>query len=164
MFPFIRKSLNSLSIVPPFTRLRSCRGDFAQSTADYNRHVLGEVLTAVVTPFRADGAVDIPAFRSLCAFLLDHGSDGVVVTGTTGEAPTLSDEERMALYGAALEEIGDRGTVVAGTGTYDTAHTVHLTEQAHALGVRRLPRRHAVLQPAAAAWDRRARRGRRGCH
>jgi 4-hydroxy-tetrahydrodipicolinate synthase len=123
--------------------------------------VLGEVLTAVVTPFRPDGAVDIPAFRSLCAFLLDHGSDGVVVTGTTGEAPTLSDEERMALYVAALEEIGDRGTVVAGTGTNGTAHTVHLTEQAHALGVHgflvvtpyynRPPQRGIVAHVAAAA-------------
>jgi 4-hydroxy-tetrahydrodipicolinate synthase len=130
-------------------------------TADYNRHVLGEVLTAVVTPFRPDGRIDIPAFRSLCAFLLDHGSDGVVVTGTTGEAPTLSDEERMALYTAALEEIGDRGTVVAGTGTNDTAHTVHLTEQAHALGVHgflvvtpyynRPPQRGILAHVAAAA-------------
>jgi 4-hydroxy-tetrahydrodipicolinate synthase len=97
--------------------------------------VLGEVLTAVVTPFREDGTVDLDAFRALCGFLLDNGSDGVVVTGTTGEAPTLSDEERMALYEAALDAVGDRGTVVAGTGTNSTSHSVHLTERAHELGV-----------------------------
>jgi 4-hydroxy-tetrahydrodipicolinate synthase len=97
--------------------------------------VLGEVLTAVVTPFRPNGSVDLDAFRSLCSYLVDNGSDGVVVTGTTGEAPTLTDEERFALYEAAVDEIGDRGTVVAGTGTYSTAHTIHLTERAHEIGV-----------------------------
>ena len=96
--------------------------------------MLGEVLTAVVTPFRPDGAVDIARFRALCRFLVENGSDGVVVTGTTGEAPTLTDEERFALYEAAVDEIGDNHTVVAGTGTYDTAHSVHLTERAHAIG------------------------------
>jgi 4-hydroxy-tetrahydrodipicolinate synthase len=97
--------------------------------------VLGEVLTAVVTPLRADGSVDLDAFRSLCGFLVENGSDGIVVTGTTGEAPTLTDDERLALYEAALEAIAGRGTVVAGTGTYSTAHSIHLTEAAHALGV-----------------------------
>jgi 4-hydroxy-tetrahydrodipicolinate synthase len=97
--------------------------------------VLGEVLTAIVTPFQEDGAVDVDGFRALCEHLLDNGSDGIVVTGTTGEAPTLSDDERLTLYAAAVETVGDRGTVVAGTGTYATAHSVHLTEQAHALGV-----------------------------
>jgi len=97
--------------------------------------VLGEVLTAVVTPFREDGSVDVESFRALCGFLLDNGSDGIVVTGTTGEAPTLSDAERMALYDAAVDVAAGRGTVVAGTGTNATAHSVHLTEQAHELGV-----------------------------
>ena len=97
--------------------------------------MLGEVLTAVVTPFRSDGSVDLDAFRSLCGHLVENGSDGVVVTGTTGEAPTLSDDERLALYEAALEAVGGRATVVAGTGTYSTAHSVHLTGAAHALGV-----------------------------
>ncbi|HET9241983.1 MAG TPA: dihydrodipicolinate synthase family protein, partial [Gaiella sp.] len=67
--------------------------------------MLGEILTAVVTPFRADGSVDLDAFRSLCGFLVENGSDGVVVTGTTGEAPTLSDDERLALYEAAVETL-----------------------------------------------------------
>ncbi len=97
--------------------------------------MLGEVLTAVVTPFREDGSVDVESFRGLCGFLLDNGSDGIVVTGTTGEAPTLSDAERMALYEAAVDVAAGRGTVVAGTGTNATAHSVHLTEQAHELGV-----------------------------
>jgi 4-hydroxy-tetrahydrodipicolinate synthase len=97
--------------------------------------VLGEVLTAVVTPFRSDGAVDLNAFRRLCAHLVDSGSDGVVVAGTTGEAPTLTDDERLSLFAAAVESVGDRATVVAGTGTYSTAHSVHLTREAHELGV-----------------------------
>jgi len=97
--------------------------------------MLGEVLTAVVTPFRTDGSIDVGAFRSLCGHLVENGSDGVVVTGTTGEAPTLTDDERLALYEAALEAIGGQATVIAGTGTYATAHSIHLTEAAHALGV-----------------------------
>jgi 4-hydroxy-tetrahydrodipicolinate synthase len=97
--------------------------------------MLGEVLTAVVTPFGADGAVDIEAFRRLARHLVENGSDGLVVTGTTGESPTLTDDERFELYAAAVDEIGDRATVVAGTGTYSTAHSVHLTERAHDLGV-----------------------------
>jgi 4-hydroxy-tetrahydrodipicolinate synthase len=97
--------------------------------------VLGEVLTAIVTPFRADGSVDLDAFRSLAGFLVENGSDGIVVAGTTGEAPTLSDDERLGLFEAAVQTVGDRGTVVAGTGTYATAHSIHLTERAHELGV-----------------------------
>jgi 4-hydroxy-tetrahydrodipicolinate synthase len=97
--------------------------------------MLGEVLTAAVTPFRPDGAVDLDRFRLLCRHLVDNGSDGVVVTGTTGEAPTLEDEERFALYEVAVDELGGDHTVVAGTGTYSTAHSVHLTERAHEIGV-----------------------------
>ncbi len=97
--------------------------------------VLGEILTAVVTPFKPDGSLDLDGFRALASHLVDSGSDGLVVTGTTGESPTLSDEERFELYEAALDEVGDRATVVAGTGTYSTAHSVHLTARAHELGV-----------------------------
>jgi 4-hydroxy-tetrahydrodipicolinate synthase len=97
--------------------------------------VLGEVLTAIVTPFKANGSVDVERFRALARHLVENGSDGLVVTGTTGESPTLSDEERFVLYAAAVDEVGDRATVIAGTGTYSTAHSVHLTERAHALGV-----------------------------
>ncbi|HET9322866.1 MAG TPA: 4-hydroxy-tetrahydrodipicolinate synthase [Gaiellaceae bacterium] len=97
--------------------------------------MLGEVLTASVTPFTGDGAVNLTKFRELAAFLVENGSDGLVVTGTTGESPTLTDAERFSLYEAALESVGDRATVIAGTGTYDTRHSVHLTEKAHELGV-----------------------------
>lgn len=97
--------------------------------------MLGQVLTAVVTPFDRHGAVDLDRFRALCSFLVEHGSDGVVVAGTTGESATLADEERFALFEAAVDEIGDRATVVAGTGTYSTAHSVHLTERARETGV-----------------------------
>jgi len=97
--------------------------------------VLGEVLTAIVTPFDATGAVDYERFRELAAHLVENGSDGLVVAGTTGEAPTLSDDERLELIAVAVDAVGDRATVVAGTGTYSTAHSVHLTERAHELGV-----------------------------
>jgi 4-hydroxy-tetrahydrodipicolinate synthase len=97
--------------------------------------VLGEVLTAILTPFRPDGEVDVDKFRELAAFLVDHGSDGVVVAGTTGEAPTLSDAEKLELFAAAVDAVGDRATVIANTGTYDTAHSAHLTGEARDLGV-----------------------------
>jgi 4-hydroxy-tetrahydrodipicolinate synthase len=97
--------------------------------------VLGEVLTAIVTPFKRDGSLDLDSFRALARHLVDNGSDGLVVTGTTGESPTLSDDERFQLYEAAVDEVGDRATVIAGTGTYSTAHSVHLTERAYGLGV-----------------------------
>jgi len=105
----------------------------------YNAGVLGEVLTATVTPFDADGSVDLDGYQELCAFLVDNGSDGVVVNGTTGEASTLSEDERVELIRAALEAIGDRATVVAGTGTNSTAHSIELTRQAGQAGA------HAVL-------------------
>jgi 4-hydroxy-tetrahydrodipicolinate synthase len=96
--------------------------------------VLGEVLTATVTPFDSAGRVDPDRYAELCAYLVDNGSDGVVVSGTTGEAPTLSDGERLELLRAALEAVGDHATVIAGTGTYSTEHSIDLTEQAHEAG------------------------------
>ncbi len=97
--------------------------------------MLGEVLTAILTPFHADGSVNLDRFRELAAHLVANGSDGLVVAGTTGESPTLSDDEKLALFAAARDAVGDRATIVAGTGTYDTAHSVHLTQRAHELGV-----------------------------
>ena len=97
--------------------------------------MLGEVLTAIVTPFHADGRVNVEKFRELCAQLVDDGSDGVVACATTGEAPTLTDEEKVELWQAAVHEVGGRATVIAGTGTYSTAHSVHLTEEADRAGV-----------------------------
>ena len=96
--------------------------------------MLGEVLTAIVTPFRSDGSVDFHRFAALAHHLVDNGSDGLVVAGTTGESPTLSDDERLELIRVALGAVGDRATVIAGTGTYSTAHSVHLTHAAHAAG------------------------------
>jgi 4-hydroxy-tetrahydrodipicolinate synthase len=97
--------------------------------------MLGEVLTAILTPFHPDGSVNVVKFRELATHLVDQGSDGVVVAGTTGESPTLTDEEKLQLFTAAVEAVGDRATVVAGTGTYDTGHSVHLTKLAHEAGV-----------------------------
>jgi 4-hydroxy-tetrahydrodipicolinate synthase len=97
--------------------------------------MLGEVLTAIVTPFDADGRVDLEKFRELALYLAEHGSDGIVVTGTTGEAPTLSDEEKFQLWEAAVDTLRGRATVVAGAGTYDTAHSVHLAKRATEIGV-----------------------------
>lgn len=97
--------------------------------------MLGAVLTAAVTPFDESGGVDEAAYRTLVRRLLDSGSDGIVVAGTTGEASTLSDVERIALFEATREETRGRGTMVAGTGSNDTAHSVHLTQVAAELGV-----------------------------
>jgi 4-hydroxy-tetrahydrodipicolinate synthase len=97
--------------------------------------MLGNVLTAIVTPFREDESIDFDSFQRLARHLVEHGSDGVVVAGTTGESPTLTDRERLDLFRAALEAVGGDATVVAGTGTYSTAHSVHLTEDADELGV-----------------------------
>src|SRR5262245_14240511 len=97
--------------------------------------VLGEVLTAIVTPFDKDGGVDYDRFRALAQHVVGNGANGLVVAATTGESPTLTDEERISLWTAAVDEVGDRATIIASTGTYSTAHSVHLTEEAHALGV-----------------------------
>jgi 4-hydroxy-tetrahydrodipicolinate synthase len=97
--------------------------------------MLGEVLTAIVTPFDRDGRVDLERFRALALFLVDNGSDGIVVSGTTGEAPTLSDTEKFELFEAAVDVLRGRASVVAGVGTYDTAHSIHLTKRATEIGV-----------------------------
>ncbi|MHB8490738.1 MAG: 4-hydroxy-tetrahydrodipicolinate synthase [Solirubrobacteraceae bacterium] len=96
---------------------------------------LGTVLTAIVTPFDADLRVAEGAFIDLMHHLADHGSDGFVVCGTTGEAPTLSDDEHLALIALAVAERPAGTTIVAGTGSNDTRHAVHLTERASELGV-----------------------------
>src|ERR671938_941106 len=88
----------------------------------------------MVTPFDPDGSPNLDAFRRLCVHLVENGSDGLVVAGTTGESPTLTDEERLALFEAAVDAVGDRASVIAGTGTYSTAHSAHLTEKAHEAG------------------------------
>ncbi|MFN8076950.1 MAG: 4-hydroxy-tetrahydrodipicolinate synthase [Kineosporiaceae bacterium] len=94
----------------------------------------GAVLTAMVTPFTADGALDVAAAARLAAHLVDLGNDGLVVSGTTGESPTTSDAEKDALLRAVLEAVGDRAVVVAGVGTNDTRHSVELAEAAAKAG------------------------------
>src|SRR3954465_3758626 len=97
--------------------------------------MLGEVLTAIVTPFHPDGSVNIPKFKELAAHLVDNGSDGLVVAGTTGESPTLSDDEKLELFRVALDEGGSDAPVGAGTGTNGAGHSVELTRRAGELGV-----------------------------
>ena len=94
----------------------------------------GRVLTAMVTPFTADGGLDLDAAAAVAEHLVSHGHDGLVVNGTTGESPTTSDAEKATLLRAVVEAVGDRATVVAGVGTNDTAHTVELARQAAAAG------------------------------
>jgi 4-hydroxy-tetrahydrodipicolinate synthase len=95
---------------------------------------LGSILTAMVTPFDADLAVDDEAAVALMHHLVAHGSDGLVVCGTTGEASTLTDEEHLGIIELAVGEMGGRCTIVAGVGSNDTRHAVHLTERATELG------------------------------
>lgn len=92
----------------------------------------GRVLTAMITPFTADGALDLDEARRLAKWLQDNGNDGLVIAGTTGEAPVLTDDERLSLFAAVIEAVSI--PVIAGTGTNDTAHSVHLTKEATALG------------------------------
>lgn len=93
----------------------------------------GRVVTAMVTPFDENGALDLDAVRRLARFLQEQGNDGLVVAGTTGESSTLSDDEKLSLWAAAAEAVTI--PVVAGTGSNDTAHSVHLTKEASDLGV-----------------------------
>ena len=95
---------------------------------------LGTVLTAMVTPFGPDGSLDVAAAKKVATHLVDSGCDGLVVSGTTGESPTTTDDEKLALLGAVLEAVGDRARVIAGAGTYDTAHSVHLAKACEAEG------------------------------
>lgn len=90
---------------------------------------LGTVLTAMVTPFK-DGGVDVRTAARLATHLIDSGCDGLVVSGTTGESPTTTDDEKRAVLAAVLGAVGDRARIIAGVGTYDTAHTVHLAKAA----------------------------------
>lgn len=94
----------------------------------------GRLLTAMVTPFDADGALDLDSAQRLASRLVDDGSDGLVITGTTGESPTTTGAEDAQLLEAVLEAVGDRATVVAGVGTNDTRHSVELTKEAARLG------------------------------
>src|SRR3712207_8060877 len=96
----------------------------------------GRVLTAMVTPLAEDGSIDLAGAQELAAHLVDRQShDGLVVIGTTGEAPTMSDGEQHAILEAVMDAVGDRAPVVAGVGTYDTAHSIERPRSAERLGV-----------------------------
>jgi 4-hydroxy-tetrahydrodipicolinate synthase len=97
------------------------------------------VITAMVTPFAADGTLDLDTARSLARHLVDNGSHGLVVSGTTGEAPTLSDTEKLRLLEVLLDEVGDRATVISNTGSNDTHHSAELSGKAARAGA------HAIL-------------------
>ena len=100
----------------------------------------GRLLTAMVTPFGIDGSLDLDAAVRLAGYLVDEqGNDGLVVNGTTGESPTTSDAEKADLVAAVVQAVGDRAKIVAGVGTFDTVHSVHLAEQAAKAGA------HGVL-------------------
>ena len=127
---------------------------------------IGGILTAMVTPFDRNGALDEDAAVRLMHHLLENGSDGLVLAGSTGESPTLSDEEKCRLWELAVSECPKEATIVAGTGTYDTRHTVELTERATEIGVDAMlvvtpyynrPNRRGIkahFEAAAAATDR----------
>jgi len=99
------------------------------------REKFGRLLTAMVTPFDDRGEVDYEQAKKLALALLDSGSDGVVVSGTTGESPTLSREEKLRLFAEVKKAVGERGTVIAGTGSYNTRESQELTKEAEKIGV-----------------------------
>ncbi|HWL64653.1 MAG TPA: 4-hydroxy-tetrahydrodipicolinate synthase [Actinomycetota bacterium] len=95
----------------------------------------GEVMTAMVTPFKKDFALDVEAVPPLVDHLIEHGSEGLIVCGTTGESPTLSHDEKLTLFETVAQSAGDRAKVIAGTGTNNTAESITLTKEACELGV-----------------------------
>src|SRR4029450_10617771 len=112
----------------PHARHRPGQGGVVLMPAQF-----GRVLTAMVTPFDAEGGLDLDAARDLARWLEARGNDGLVVAGTTGEAPVLSDDEKLSLWAAVAEAVSI--PIIAGAGTNDTAHSIHLTVEAAHLGV-----------------------------
>jgi 4-hydroxy-tetrahydrodipicolinate synthase len=96
---------------------------------------LGRLLTAMVTPFNKEGKIDDVQTKKLSLALLESGSDGLVVSGTTGESPTLDREEKLHLFTTVKSAIGERGTIIAGTGNYNTSESIELTKEAERIGV-----------------------------
>src|SRR4051812_41228847 len=106
---------------------------------DDPRRPFGRVLTAMVTPFTPDGGLDLDGAQRLAAHLVDSGgNDGLVVNGTTGEAPTMTDPEKESVLRAVVEAVGDRATIVAGAGNNDTRHSAELARTAEKAGARGL--------------------------
>ncbi|MGV3148654.1 4-hydroxy-tetrahydrodipicolinate synthase [Rothia sp. 11273D007AR] len=107
----------------------------AQNTSTSAEPVFGRLLTAMVTPFASNGEVDEQATATLATNLVDRGHDGLIVCGTTGEYSTMTDEENENVFRIVKEAVGDRAKIVAGVGSNDTAHTLHLASRAEAVGV-----------------------------
>ena len=96
----------------------------------------GRLVTAMVTPFASDGSLDLDTAAALAAYLVDEQrNDALVINGTTGESPTTSDDEKLRLLQTVVAAVGDRAQIIAGVGTFDTAHTIHLAQQAAGAGV-----------------------------
>lgn len=95
----------------------------------------GDLITAMVTPFDGEGNLDVDGAAELASWLGEQGSDGLVLAGSTGEGPTLSDDEKITLWRSVHEAVGDKATIIANTGTYDTRHSIHLTKEAEKIGV-----------------------------
>ena len=109
---------------------------------------IGRLLTAMVTPFDEQGQVDYEQAKRLANALLDSGSDGVLVSGTTGESPTLTTEEKLRLFSEVKDAIGDRGAVIAGTGNYNTAESIEMSQEAERGWGRRPAASGTLLQQA----------------
>ena len=112
---------------------------------------IGRLLTAMITPFTDDGDVDYGQARKLAKGLLESGNDGLVIGGTTGEAPSMSDEEKLRLFAEVKEEVGDRGAIVAGTTDNNYRKSVQLSKEAEAVGVDAL----LLTVPADRPWSSR---------
>ncbi|VXB12453.1 4-hydroxy-tetrahydrodipicolinate synthase [Citricoccus sp. K5] len=106
-----------------------------ETPAARSANTFGTVVPAMVTPFTADGGLDLDSAQKLANHLVDEGADGLVITGTTGETSTLLDEENVAMFEAVVEAVGGRAKVIAGTGMNDTGHSVHLSQLAAKTGV-----------------------------
>jgi 4-hydroxy-tetrahydrodipicolinate synthase len=104
------------------------------TAASASQSPFGRVLTAMITPFTSSGRLDLDGAQQLATYLVDHGNDGLVISGTTGEAPTTDDDEKDRLLRAVVEAVGDRAHVIAGVGTNDTRHTLELAQSAEKAG------------------------------
>jgi len=111
----------------------------APAPASAHHAPFGRIVTAMVTPFTADGELDLDGAQALAAHLVEAGNDAFVLNGTTGEAPTTTDEEKTALVRAVLEAVGDRARIIAGVGSNDTRHTIAQAVAAEEAGA------HALL-------------------
>src|SRR5579875_1305137 len=114
--------------------VRTARRGSVRGMSGNDPRPCGRVLTAMVTPFTADGALDVEGAQRLATYLVDNGNDGLVISGTTGESPTTTDDEKDRLLRAVVEAVGDRAKIVAGVGTNDTAHSIHLAQAAEKAG------------------------------